>query len=114
MMTTVKNKMLERGDVRVRFQREGGFAPIPLRAEVDAASLSPEERDRLIQMIEAADFFNLPSRMRPRVGADQFTYTITVEAQGEKYTIETTDGSAPEMLEPLLDYLVEVATKKGR
>ncbi len=104
--------MSQRNLTRVEFRREGGFAGIPLTAELDAGSLPPDEAAALRELLDSADFFSLPAVIvPPRAGADQFQYVITVEADGQRHTVRTTDP-APPALHKLLDFLMRIT--KGR
>jgi hypothetical protein len=100
--------------MRVEFRREGGFAGIPLGAVFDAESLSAEDAGTLRELMEAADFFNLPATTTPARGADRFQYVVTVEADGKRHTVRTTDAAAPEPLRTLLDFLIKLVRKRGK
>ena len=96
--------------MRIQFERSGGFAGMHITATFDTDSLPPEEGDRLREMVEAADFFNLPPTSATRTaGADQFQYKVTVEAEGRQHTVETGDATAPDTLSPLLRRLTVLA-----
>jgi hypothetical protein len=98
----------------VRFKRDGGFIPIPLSVEIDTASLPATEARQVEQLVEEANFFKLPATSMPRRGADRFEYSITVEKGDKRHTVRTADGAVPEDLQPLLDYLTQVAARRNR
>jgi hypothetical protein len=101
--------------VRIDFARSGGFAGIRFAAKIDTAELPPDEAHKLEEMVEASDFFNLPTATsRPMRGADRLEYRVTVEKKGRQHTVTMTDMGVPEALQPLLDYLTKVAKTRGR
>ena len=51
--------------MRVEFKREGGFTGIPLAAKFDTESLAPEKARTLVELVEEANFFDLPARITP-------------------------------------------------
>ncbi|HLF01241.1 MAG TPA: protealysin inhibitor emfourin, partial [Anaerolineales bacterium] len=64
----------------------------------------------LIELVAAAKFFDLPAKVAASdVGADQFQYKLTIEAEGRRHTIEVEDTSAPAALQPLLRRLTVLA-----
>ncbi len=107
----------ERGEderVRITFERSGGFAGITRRFEVSADDLPPEEADELRRLIDAAGFFDLPEAPGGDGGvADGFTYVIAIEARERTHTVRTSDGTVPEALVPLLDWLNRAARSGG-
>jgi hypothetical protein len=101
------NESLPKGDgvVKVQFERSGGFAAIKRAITVDSQSLPPSEARELRDRVDRADFFNLPAEIIGPKGADQFLYTLTVETEGQRHTVRTTDAAAPARLKPLIDWL---------
>ena len=74
--------------------------------DVDTETLSPEEAEEVHELVDAADFFALPMEVPSSTrGADQFQYTLTVEAEEQQHTVEVGDGAVPENLWPLLNKL---------
>ncbi|MDJ0735853.1 MAG: hypothetical protein QNJ47_17620 [Nostocaceae cyanobacterium] len=99
--------------MKIDFERSGGFAGISLTYSVDTESISENEAYELQQMITTANFFNLPAKIAASPsGADQFNYKITVENEGQQYTVETGDMSAPPTLQPLLQKLNQKARSR--
>ena len=63
--------------MRIQFERTGGFAGMRTVASIDSDSLPPGQAQELRELVDAADFFNLPSRIEDSgEGADQFQYTV--------------------------------------
>ena len=96
--------------MKIEFERTGGIAGLRLTATVHADALAPEEARKLQAMVEEARFFELPSTLsHVQPGADRFQYTVTVEIQGRRHTVEIAEGAAPPRLRPLLDRLTAKA-----
>ena len=99
--------------MRIQFERTGGFAGMRTVASMDSDSLSPEQAQELQALVDAADFFNLPSRIEDSgEGADQFQYTIAIESEGRAHTVECGEGSAPDSLRALLRRLTVMARSR--
>ncbi len=105
--TKSNNKM------RISFARSGGFAGIILTTSVDTATLPAEEANQLHQLVEAADFFNLPATITsPAPQYDRFQYKLTVEENGKEHTVMVNEPAVPETLKPLIQWLIDAARKK--
>ncbi len=90
----------------VQFERRGGFAGIRKDLKLDTESLPSEKAQQLLELINKADFFNLPEKFPlPKKGADYFQYRLTIETEGKKHTVEVSDPAAPATLLPLLQFL---------
>lgn len=90
----------------IQFERRGGFAGIRKDTKLDTDSLPSEKAEELQDLIDKADFFNLPEKFpMPKRGADYFHYRLTIESKGKKRTIEVSDPAAPATLRPLLQFL---------
>ena len=102
--------------MKIYFERSGGFAGISSSTEVDTHSLPPDEANKIQGMINNAKFFDLKesSSQPPKRAADYFKYKVTVqtEEEGKQNTIQTNDITMPSNLRPLINYLIEKATKK--
>ncbi len=99
--------------MRISFERTGGFANIPLRAEIDSAQLSHERAQELEKLIERARPFDqhVQSQSSSPV-SDDFQYEVTVEDAGHTEKIRTTDAAASDNLKLLFDFLGEEALRK--
>ena len=100
---------------RIKFERTGGFAGMRLAADIEPDKLSEEQNQALLNVLDALDFPELPEQM---IGdspiPDEFTYTITVEAEDWQHTVVTGDASAPEKMQELLQMLDRIARKRLR
>jgi len=104
----VDTQTATRDTMKIQFERSGGFAGTTVSVDIDSDSLSESDSRLVMSLVEQARFFSLPvrvARAEQSRGADQFVYRITIEKDGRRHTVETTDGDAPPTLIPLLDWL---------
>ena len=100
---------------RIKFERTGGFAGMRIAADIEPDKLSEEQSQALLDVLDALDFPGLPEQlMGDSSMPDQFTYTITVEAEDWKHTVVTGDSSAPAKMQELLQMLDRIARKRLR
>ncbi len=97
--------------MQVSFERSGGFAGIPMSFSVDAATLSSEESTRLRQLVDTANFFQLPKTISAPAQPDRFQYAITVQEGSRKHTVTVGEAGVPDTLKPLLNWLMEAARR---
>ncbi len=94
--------------MRVRFERSGGFAGITLGSDFDSAEMPADQTAELTRLVSDARFFELPAAITPeKPGADRFQYSISVDDGAQKHCVEFEQGSAPEYLQPLVQWLTE-------
>jgi hypothetical protein len=94
--------------MHIHFERTGGFAGMRKVVSLDTESLLPEEGKTLQEMINAAGFFDLPAKFSaPKKGADYFQYSITVELEGKKHSVQVAETAVPDNLRPLIQYLIK-------
>ena len=90
----------------IRLERSGGFAGMRKSYAIDTESLPQEEAGKLHELVNAADFFNLPAKFpAPKRGADYFQYRMTVEMEGKKHTVDVSDPEVPDKLRPLIQLI---------
>lgn len=95
--------------MKIQYEERGGIAGISKVATIDTnhPSFSSESQE-IHSIVDSSKFFTLPLKTaQPQKGAaDYITYTITIETDdGQKHTVETTDGSKPPELNSLIGYL---------
>ena len=74
--------------------------------DVNTDMLLPEESEELNQLVDSADFFELPAEiLSQESGVDQFQYRLTVETEEKQHTVEVGDTAVPENLWPIIDKL---------
>jgi hypothetical protein len=100
---------------RIKFERTGGFAGMRIAADIEPDKLSDEQNRAILDVLDALDFPELPEHLMGESPVpDEFTYTITVEADDWKHTVVTGDSSAPEKMQELLQMLNRIARKRLR
>jgi len=107
----------EEKTLRISMVRSGGFAGITMRGTVDEKDLSRDEAQKLRQLVEGSDFFNLPRKIVSRVPQpDRFQYELRLEEKDQKHTVAVSEEAMPEKLRPLIKWLMEKAreVKKGK
>ncbi len=99
--------------MKIYFERSGGFVGQQVSAVVDTNQLPPEDALSLLNKVDNADFFCLPENanegLESHMGVDRLCYKVTVEVAGVQHTVETSEESAPEELQPLLRELTTIA-----
>jgi hypothetical protein len=91
--------------MHITLQRTGGFAGTPLTKSMDSAMLSVQDAKKLRQMVDQADFFQLPAVMAEKPMPDRFQYRITINQDGKSHTVSTDEAALPEQLRPLVEWL---------
>ncbi len=87
-----------------------------MRTTIDEKDLAPDEAQKLRQLVEGVDFFNLSKKIMPRSPRpDRFQYELSLEESGQQHTVTMSEETLPEKLKPLISWLMEKARqpKKG-
>ena len=101
--------------MRIRFERTGGFANIPLRAELDAAQMPPDRAQELERLVERARPFDQPAQPSAAESIpDDLQYEVTLQDGNRTRTIRSSDTAATDDLKLLFDFLGEEALRKVR
>ncbi len=103
--------------MRISIERSGGFAGITVRTTVDEKDVAPDEALKLRQLIEEADFFNLPGKIVSQSPQpDRFQYELRLEEKAGQHTVMVSEEVMPEKLKPLVNWLMEKArqTRKSK
>jgi hypothetical protein len=90
---------------KIFFERSGGFMGRTVRATIDLENLSQDQAEALEEMLDEADFFELPADLTRPPMPDAFTYTITVSSEDRQHSVRVNDATAPDDLRPLLEEL---------
>jgi tagatose-1,6-bisphosphate aldolase len=98
--------------MRIDIERSGGFAGISQSHSVSTDQLPVEQAETLRQLVDASDFYELPSVI-PTAGPerDPFQYKITVESERGTHTVQAGEAAVPPSLQPVLDW-VKNSTRK--
>jgi hypothetical protein len=85
--------------VRVQLVVEGGFAVLPgLRkpVDIDLSAVPAAQAEEVQQLLEQANFFDLPDRIDPPAGAaDYREYVVTADDGTRCHTVRCPDFAAP-------------------
>jgi hypothetical protein len=103
--------------MRVSIERSGGFAGITIKTAVEEKDLSPDEAQKLQEMVEEVDFLNLPEKIiSPSSQPDRFQYELSLEKSGRQHTVTVSEEALPKKLIPLIKWVMEKArqAKKGK
>lgn len=93
---------------RIEFARSGGFANIPLRAEIAADALDPQERAGVDALLERT-----PAET-PQAGApDRYQYDVTVVAGDRRHRVQLGEREIDGKVRALIDRLERDAKPKG-
>lgn len=103
--------------MRIEFKREGGLAYFPGLSRprsVESRELPPAQAEALEAQVRAARFFELPSVVgASSPGADRMRYTLSIEENGRRHTVQFLDPVEEPQLRALLE-LVQKLEKEHR
>jgi len=97
---------------KISFERTGGFMGRKVSVSLDLDDLPDEQAALLDDLLDEADFFELPADMTKPAMPDAFTYNITVRSDNKEHSVRCGDASMPDDLRPLLDELNKQARMK--
>lgn len=96
--------------MQISYERIGGFAGLHLRTSVDTDELPPHEAEPLKDLINEAQFFDLPERLvSDESHPDRFHYRLTIQDGDRSHTVEMNGSYIPDPLQMLLAELNRVA-----
>ena len=79
-----------------------------MKTAVDEKDLAPDEAQKLRNLVEEADFFNLSGKMMARSPQpDRFQYELRLEEKGRQHTVTMSEEAMPAKLKPLVNWLME-------
>lgn len=90
---------------KIFFERSGGFMGRTVKATIDLHDLPSDLAKALEEMLDEADFFELPADLTRPPMPDAFTYTITVDTSARHHSVRVSDSTAPDDMRPLLEEL---------
>lgn len=76
---------------------------------IDLDDLPDEQAELLDDLLDEADFFELPADLTRPAMPDAFTYNITVSSDERQHSVRVSDSTAPDDLRPLLEELSKQA-----
>ncbi len=100
---------------RIKFERTGGFMGNRITADFELRDLPDEQARTVKDLLDELDFAELPEQLKSDSPIpDEFTYSITVEAEEWQHTVVTGDAAADEKMQELLELLNRLARSKMR
>jgi len=104
--------------MHVEYECSGGFGGLHLAYQGEIEALSAAEANRLLDLIEAANVFDLNQKQisqKSRPIPDDFSCRLTLSTAEKKKTLSFNELSAPERLRRLSVHLRKLAIQqKGR
>ena len=98
--------------MRAILERTGGFAGIKRTSVADTDELSEAAAQKLLKLIEGAEFFTLPETIISKsMQPDRFEYTLTVEDGERTHTVTVGESAQPDSLRVLTEFLVHPTSK---
>ena len=90
----------------ISYERSGGFAGFTNSLRIDTDTLQTDEKEKLVQLIEEVDFFNLIVENDSSSSmADRFVHKLQIESADNNRTLQLGDAAIPDRLLPLINYL---------
>lgn len=86
----------------ITFERSGGVTGHEIHLDLDLDSMPDPDAKRLLNLVEKADFLNIPSNLGMTSSPDEFQYKITVDNGNQHHSVQTTDTTMPKALSPLV------------
>jgi hypothetical protein len=90
---------------KIYYERTGGFMGRKVSVTIDLDDLPEEQAELLDELLDEADFFELPADLTKPTMPDSFTYNITISSEERQHSVRVSDATAPEDLRPLLEEL---------
>jgi hypothetical protein len=93
----------------INFKRSGGVMGKEVAMDFDLSSLPAGMAQRLNNLINETNFFEIPTVNELHARPEEYEYVITVVAGNTVHTVRATDSSMPKSLPPLIEELTELA-----
>ena len=101
--------------MKIQFERTGGIAGMVMTAVIDSEALSREEAREVRELVVDAGFFDLPAEIAGETeGKDLFLFRLTIDYEGRRHSVTTSQEAAPPSLLPLLQWLTKAARRAQR
>jgi hypothetical protein len=94
----------------INFKRSGGVMGKEVQMDFDLSSMPDNMAQRLHNLINETNFFEIPTVENLSAGPNEYEYVITIVAGNTIHTVRATDSSMPKSLPPLIEELVELAS----
>jgi len=91
--------------MRIRVERSGGFAGIPISNEMDAKDLPSAQLRTAKKIIEDKKVPSLSMKSSPRGAADHYIYKISIQDGMNQRVIECNQYNIQDDLKSLVNYI---------
>jgi hypothetical protein len=82
--------------MKILFERTEGFSGRKLQGTLDSSDLPPNQVHQLKELLKKSRFFELSAELcLSSHDADQLNYSVTVENENGRQTVEASDGKIP-------------------
>jgi hypothetical protein len=98
--------------VRIRIERSGGFAGIPISNEMDSKELPSTLINTAKKIIEDKRVSSISYKSSPKGAADHYTYKISIQDGLNRRVVECTQYDITDDLKSLVKY-IEKNSKKN-
>jgi hypothetical protein len=98
--------------MRITLERIGGFTGLRMTRVINTEILSPDDANRLQQLVDDADFFHQPEEIvasTPR--PDRFEYKLSVEDGSIKHTVTVSEEAMSQTLRLLVERITTTKRK---
>jgi len=92
----------------INFQRTGGVLGKEIATDFDLNSMPASAAQRLNNLINESNFFEIPTVEDLHVAPDEYQYLITVVAGNSIHTVRVSDTSMPKSIRPIVEELTEL------
>ena len=98
--------------MRIRVERSGGLAGIPISNEMDEKDLPPALIRTAKKIIDDKSLSSLSMKSSPKGAADHFSYKISINDGGQRRIIDCTQYDIQDDLKSLIRYIEKNSKKK--
>jgi emfourin len=98
--------------LRIRVERSGGFAGIPISNEIDSKDLPSALIHTVKKIVEDKRVSSLSMKLPPRGAADHFTYKISIQDGVNLSVVECNQYNIDDDLKSLVKYIETNSTKR--
>ena len=99
--------------MKIRIERSGGFAGIPLFNEMDTEELPLSLLHVAKKIIETKKISSLPTKSSPKGSADHYTYKISIQDGTKLSVIECNQYDIKDDLKSLVKYVERNSKQKA-
>lgn len=99
--------------LHIYFERSGGFAGIVLKVIIDINTLSIKDANLLRKLISDSGILEITIDKKISPKPDQFYYTIIIDNDEKKYSLNLSEQQISDKIQPLINFLVSKARMRN-